>query len=145
MEAVSNLIGVNFDKEKEIVMEQQGGKKTILLVDDNAMQLRTLNEMLKQKYDVQMATSGMKALTLIGKKKPDIIFLDYEMPMCDGKMTLEMIREVEEARDIPVVFLTGVRDKEHIEAVLRLKPEGYLLKPASADKIYETLNKILGE
>lgn len=115
-----------------------------MLVDDNAMQLRTLNEMLKQKYEVQMATSGMKALTLIGKKKPDIIFLDYEMPMCDGKMTLEMIREVEEAKDIPVVFLTGVNDKEHIEAVLRLKPAGYLLKPASADMIFSTLDKFLG-
>jgi len=145
LEAVCKLIGVNYDNEKEAVIEQKEEKKVILLVDDNAMQLRTLNKMLKQKYDVQMATSGMKALTLIGKKKPDIIFLDYEMPMCDGKMTLEMIREVEEAKDIPVVFLTGVADKEHIEAVLRLKPEGYLLKPASADKIYETLKKLLGE
>ncbi|MBQ8821742.1 MAG: response regulator [Lachnospiraceae bacterium] len=124
--------------------EEKGRKKVILLVDDNAMQLRTLNEMLKQTYDVQMATSGMKALTLIGKKKPDIIFLDYEMPMCDGKMTLEMIREVEEAKDIPVVFLTGVNDKEHIEAVLRLKPAGYLLKPASAEMIFNTLDKFLG-
>lgn len=53
------------------------------------------------------------------------------------------VRELEEAKDIPVVFLTGVNDKEHIEAVLKLKPAGYLLKPASADKIYETLENIL--
>ncbi len=119
-------------------------KKNILLVDDSAIQLRALNEMLKDKYDVQMATSGMQALTMIGKKLPDLIFLDYEMPMCDGKMTLEMIRELEEAKDIPVVFLTGVNDKDHIEAVLKLRPAGYLLKPASADKIFETIGSILG-
>jgi len=76
---------------------------------------------------------------------PDVILLDYEMPMCDGKMTLQMIRELEEAKDIPVVFLTGVSEKEHIKAVLGLHPAGYLLKPASAEVIFETLNKILGE
>lgn len=142
---IQNLLGIDVSKKEEIVVEEKDKKKTILLVDDNAMQLRTMNGMLKQKYNVQMATSGMKALTLIGKKLPDIIFLDYDMPMCDGKMTLEMIREVDEAKDIPVVFLTGVSDKEHIEAVLKLKPEGYLLKPANADRIFEILDRILGE
>lgn len=92
-----------------------------MLVDDDGMQLRTLNGMLKDNYDIRMATSGMQALTLIGKKKPDLIFLDYEMPVCDGRMTLEMIRELEEAKNISVVFLTGVNDKEHIQAYLNLK------------------------
>ena len=81
----------------------------------------------------------------VGWGVPDVILLDYEMPMCDGKMTLQMIRELEEAKDIPVVFLTGVSEKEHIKAVLGLHPAGYLLKPASAEVIFETLNKILGE
>lgn len=145
LEKASELLQLCFDEEKETVTEKIPEKKCILLVDDNAMQLRTLNEMLRNKYDVQMATSGMKALTLIGKRVPDVIFLDYEMPMCDGKMTLQMIRELEEAKDIPVVFLTGVSDKEHIKAVLELHPAGYLLKPASADRIYETLDTLLGK
>lgn len=133
---------INMTYGDEGVMENNT-KKNILLVDDSVIQLRVLNEMLKDEYDVQMATSGMQALTMIGKKLPDIIFLDYEMPMCDGKMTLEMIRQVDEAKNIPVVFLTGVNDKEHIEAVIKLKPAGYILKPASKDKIYETINEIL--
>ena len=121
-----------------------GGKKSILLVDDSNIQLRALNELLKEKYEVRMATSGMQALTMIGKKLPDIIFLDYEMPICDGRMTLEMIRGLDEAKDIPVVFLTGVSDKEHIAAVLNLKPVGYLLKPAQASSIYDIIEKVLG-
>ena len=100
--------------------------------------------MLKEKYEVRVATSGMQALTLIGKKKPDMIFLDYEMPICDGRMTFQMIKELDEAKDIPIVFLTGVSDKEHIEAVLELKPAGYLLKPANADRIYNIIEKVLG-
>lgn len=143
LDMLGKLLEVDVDKENGTVEDNKGKKKVVLLVDDNAMQLRTLNEMLRGSFEVQMATSGMKALTLIGKKKPDIIFLDYEMPMCDGKMTMEMIREVEEAKDIPIVFLTGVRDKEHIEAVLRLKPAGYLLKPASVDMIFDCIQRIL--
>ena len=119
-------------------------KKSILLVDDSNIQLRALNDLLKTKYEVRMATSGMQALTLIGKKKPDMIFLDYEMPICDGRMTFEMIKELDEAKDIPVVFLTGVSDKEHIEAVLEMRPAGYLLKPANADRIYNIIEKVLG-
>ena len=119
-------------------------KKTVLLIDDNAVQIRTLNVMLKEKYNVLMTTSGVKALTLLEKKVPDIIFLDYEMPECDGRMTLEMIRQVEKVKDIPVVFLTGLNDKEHIDSVLELNPAGYLLKPASIDSILEMIDKVLG-
>ncbi len=121
------------------------GRKSVLLVDDSKIQLRSLSSALASRYDVQVANSGMKALTLIGKRIPDIIFLDYEMPMCDGKMTLQMIREVDEAKDIPVVFLTGMRDKEHIKEVLELKPAGYLLKPPNLDTIFQTIEDVLAK
>ncbi|MBP3339062.1 MAG: response regulator [Lachnospiraceae bacterium] len=140
MEEICRRINMTYGEEGVV---ENNVKKSILLVDDSVIQLRALNEMLKDEYDVQMATSGMQALTLIGKKLPDIIFLDYEMPMCDGKMTLEMIRQVDEAKDVPVVFLTGVNDKDHIEAVIKLRPAGYILKPASKEKIYETISEIL--
>ena len=141
-DTMCDMLGIssNDDTNIDILIS----KKSILLVDDSNIQLRALNELLKTKYEVRMATSGMQALTLIGKKKPDMIFLDYEMPICDGRMTFKMIKELDEAKDIPVVFLTGVSDKEHIEAVLELKPAGYLLKPANADRIYNIIEKVLG-
>ena len=131
------------DTDDNNSIDTDSSKKSILLVDDSKIQLHVLNEMLKQKYEVRMATSGMQALTMIGKKTPDIIFLDYEMPICDGRRTLEMIRELEESKDIPVVFLTGVSDREHIKAVLELKPAGYLLKPADSRRIYDIIEEIL--
>ena len=142
LDAICNILDSREDVQQSV--ETKGEKKSILLVDDSNVQLRALNELLKDKYEVRMSTSGMQALTMIGKKKPDMIFLDYEMPICDGKMTLEMIRGMEESKDIPVVFLTGVSDKEHIAAVLDLKPAGYLLKPADAERIYSIIEKVLG-
>ena len=79
----------------------------------------------------------------IGKKRPDLILLDYEMPVCDGRQTLEMIRADDEISDIPVIFLTGVNDREHIEPILALRPAGYLLKPPVQERILEAIKKAL--
>ena len=120
-------------------------KQQILLVDDNAIQLRALKGALQKYYDVAMATSGKEAVHMIEKKLPDMVFLDYEMPEWNGKMTLEQIRQIPGAEALPVVFLTGIKNKENIKAVLGLKPAGYLLKPANQDMIMDTIQKILGE
>lgn len=118
-------------------------KNQILIVDDDAMWLRTAKEWLKDKYEVTLTSSGTQAMTAIGKKKPDLILLDYEMPVCNGKQVFEMICADESTKDIPVVFLTGVSDKEHIAEVLMLKPAGYLLKPVAYQKLIDTLKKEL--
>ncbi len=119
-------------------------RKRIMLIDDNAIQLRTLKGILNESYDVDMVTSGLKAVKLIKERVPDLIFLDYDMPDCDGKETLKMIRQIRGAENVPAAFLTGVSSKDHIKAVLGLKPAGYILKPASMEKIYETVEHILG-
>ena len=147
-EEILDTVISKLDKNGSITRNKgndSGERKKLLLVDDNPVQLRMLNDALKGKYDVQMATSGMKAISMLEKSVPDLIFLDYEMPMCDGKMTLEMIRGLDDVKDIPVVFLTGIADKEHIQAVLDLKPAGYLLKTTSTDRIFETLERIFEE
>lgn len=141
------LCGILHISEEDIKTNQidsEEDRQCILLVDDNAFQLRTVKSMLEADYDVLMATSAMKAMTQIGRRIPNLIILDYDMPVCDGKMTFEMIRELDEAKNIPVLFLTGVKDIEHIKAVLSLKPAGYLLKPASQEEITERVVQILG-
>lgn len=118
-------------------------KKYILVVDDNGTTLRTVKSMLEERFEVSIAISGAQAMTSIGKKRPDLILLDYEMPVCDGRMTLEMIRADEELCDIPVIFLTGVNSKEHIKAVLALQPAGYYLKPPVKDMLIAKIEEIL--
>ncbi|MBQ7463888.1 MAG: response regulator [Lachnospiraceae bacterium] len=128
----------------DLVFDYEEEKKVILVVDDNATTLRGIKAILEKKYDVILANSGTKAIAQISRKKPDLILLDYEMPVCDGKQTFEMIRSDEEMADIPVVFVTGVNDKSHIHAVLRLKPAGYMLKPYEPEKLLATVEKVLG-
>ncbi|MGN1188140.1 MAG: PleD family two-component system response regulator [Lachnospiraceae bacterium] len=120
-------------------------KKLIMVVDDSSLSLRSIKAMLDQEYNVIVAMDGQKAIATIRNKKPDLILLDYEMPGWDGRRTLEAIRNDENIKDIPVMFLTGVKDKEHIAAVLKLNPAGYFLKPPEKDRIIEAIRKIFSD
>ena len=128
------------EKAQETAAEE---RKYILAVDDSGILLRNIKTMLEKDYDVAVANSGMMAVKQAKKRLPDLILLDYEMPEWDGRKTLEEIRNDEELKDIPVVFVTAVADKEHIAAVLNLRPSGYILKPIEQQKLYDTIEKAL--
>lgn len=103
-------------------------KRKILVVDDSGVMLHSIKGWLGKDYQVTLANSGLSAIKYMILNRPDLILMDYEMPVCDGRQTLEMIRSETEVADIPVIFLTGKGDKESIMKVMALKPEGYLLK-----------------
>ncbi len=141
--AICRRLGISEQALRANVPVKEDGRKKVLVVDDNAAALRSIKGMLEEKYQVTLANSGMKAMASIGKNHPDLILLDYEMPVCDGRQTLEMIRAEEDFEHIPVIFLTGVNDRAHIEAVLKLRPAGYLLKPAVPEKLIAAIEKAL--
>ena len=118
-------------------------KGYILVIDDDMSVLRSVKAMLEDEYEVSIATSGTSALKMMDKRLPDLVLLDYEMPHCDGRETLQMIRTVEKTKDIPVVFLTSITDQEHIDAVLGLSPLGYLVKPADPVALKEAVERVL--
>ena len=87
-----------------------------------------------------MADSGMKALQFLAKTIPDLILLDYEMPLMDGRQVLELLKNDEDFKKIPVIFLTGKNDTDSVKKVLELKPDGYILKSSGADKIINEID-----
>lgn len=121
-----------------------GEKKHILVVDDNAMVLRNIKGVLEEHYTVSVAASGTQAFLSIGKKMPDLILLDYEMPQMNGKEVLKELQADNELKEIPVVFLTSADSKEIVMELLALKPAGYILKPADTNLLLEKLRGILG-
>ena len=120
-------------------------KITVLIVDDNASLLRMLNLMLKDKYNVLAATSGDQVFSVIETRRPDVILLDYEMPVVNGRQILEKLRSDVKYKDIPVIFLTAMSDKKHIQSVLDLHPSGYLLKPPAAEMVLGEIEKAIRE
>ena len=82
------------EKLEEVVLNKDeiNSRKNILLVDDDAAFLHMAKGWLDSKYKVTIVSSGMQAITYIAKNMPDLILLDYEMPITDGPKILEMIR-----------------------------------------------------
>ncbi len=144
LKAVCSRLGLSLETAGGGVrVKDPAQKKNVLIVDDDPVTLRSIKKMLSEDFDVTVATSGIQAMTTIGKRRPDLILLDYEMPVCDGKQTLEMIRADWDLKDMPVIFLTGINDRAHIEAVIKLRPAGYLLKPMARDDLIAIIKKYI--
>ncbi len=117
--------------EKYLMKREQADSNTkpkILIVDDSMTIRHGMKQLLEGDYEVAMAESGVAAIRTITLNRPDLVLLDYEMPIVDGKQTLEMLRSEKSFEDIPVIFLTGRRDTATMIQVMPLKPAGYLLK-----------------
>ncbi|MDE6918145.1 MAG: response regulator [Lachnospiraceae bacterium] len=114
--------------QQKVAKKELSLKKKVMVVDDSEFMLKTLQDLLGSDYEVIIAKSGLSAIRGITLERPDLILLDYEMPVCDGSQVLEMIRAEEEFSGIPVIFLTSRVDRESVKKVIELKPEGYLSK-----------------
>lgn len=125
----------------EDASEKVSTKKTILVVDDDGAYLRSVKEWLSGHYQVVMVNSGMNAITYLASHKPDLVLLDYNMPVCDGPQTLEMIRSDDSLADTPVIFLTGKNDTESVKKALSIRPEGYLLKSMNPYQIVKSIGE----
>ncbi len=119
-------------------------KKKILVVDDSIVVQQSMKELFCKSYEVAIAQSGLAAIRCITLDRPDLVLLDYEMPVCNGSQVLEMIRAEKDFADIPVIFLTGRGDAESVKKVLSLKPAGYLLKSLKPEEIKKNIDKFFG-
>lgn len=116
--------------------EAENRRKHILVVDDDSEQLFHIKEQLEEFYDVTLVKSGEAAFKFLSKKIPDLILLDYLMPEKDGPQVLSEMRKTEAYAHIPVIFLTGVTERDSIIKVLsELKPQGYVVKPAKKSEL----------
>lgn len=130
------------DEVKEYLKKRETAstKPRVLVVDDSMTVRQHMGKLLSEDYDITLAESSIAAIRCITLNKPDLVLLDYEMPVCDGRQTLEMIRSDQALADIPVIFLTGRSDPESVQKVKSLKPAGYLLKNLEPAAIKENID-----
>lgn len=120
--------------------QQADSKPKILIVDDSATIRQHMKALLSEDYDISFAESGVAAIRMITLNQPDLVLLDYEMPVCDGRQTLEMLRSEKAFANLPVIFLTGRNDPESVIKVRSLKPTGYLLKHLQPAEIKQNID-----
>jgi putative two-component system response regulator len=120
-------------------------KPTLLVVDDTPANLSLLREILKERYKVKIATSGIKALKVAaGTPAPNLILLDIMMPKMDGYETCEKIKKLPETKHIPVLLLTAKGRDIDRQRGLDSGADDYITKPFSPNKLIGRVQEILG-
>lgn len=121
--------------------------KTAIIVDDEELSCELLKNLI-EKYQlpikvVGLANTGDKAITLINTLKPDIVFLDIEIPTYNGIEVMEKIKTSYKGT-IKFIIITAYSYFEYAQLSLRLGAKDILLKPIDSKQFIEMLNRVMG-
>jgi DNA-binding response OmpR family regulator len=119
-----------------MMAEQALPRDIVLLVDDSPEALGFLTEALEQSgFSVLIATSGASALNIVDRITPDLILLDAVMPGMDGFETCRRLKTSGCVTQVPVIFMTGLTETEHVVHALGAGGVDYLTKPINIDEL----------
>jgi len=120
--------------------------KTILIIDDDNDWVQMISKRLRiNGYQVEAAFDATQAVSQAIKLKPDLVLLDIRMPAGDGVGVLEKLRGNVNTFNVPVIALTGISDKQTIEAMAKLGASWYFVKPADMVELLEKIEEVLTE
>ena len=120
--------------------------RKILFADDERDILELLELTLEddERYRVLLAHDGEQALALCLKERPEVVFLDIQMPKLDGIGVCERLRQDPELADTKVVMLTGLARESEINRAMAAGADDYMTKPFSPTALHQKLLEALG-
>jgi len=108
---------------------KQSNKQTILLIEDDPLLIDIYSTKFKESgFEVQVADSGEKALSLLSKVSPSLIIMDIVLPHTDGWELLAVAQKQENLKNTKIVVLSNLGQKEEIEKGISLGADRYLIK-----------------
>jgi putative two-component system response regulator len=117
--------------------------KLIFIVDDNDANLTKAASVLEKEFRVLTMPSAQKMFLLLGKKHPNLILLDVEMPEMSGVEAAVKLKENPEWKDIPVVFLTGWTDDKLISDAMKAGALDVVSKPIVPSVLIDSVKKFI--
>lgn len=114
----------------------------IMVVDDNTVNLATVEQELSDRYDIIPMLTGRRAIKYLYRETCDMILLDVQMPIMDGIETLREIRTQENGVDVPVIFLTAKRDAQTVLEGSKLGIVDFITKPFDADDLKMRIDNV---
>ncbi len=114
--------------------------KKILIVDDYPANIKVLGELLRDNFDVFVATNGLKAVAVAREKMPDLILMDVMMPEMDGFSAATKIRSDKLTSDIPIIFITAKGETEDIVKGFEVGGQDYITKPFNPQELFARVN-----
>ncbi len=127
---------VQYAQENKEGNTDLSGKPHVLIIEDENFNITLLNDMLKDDYRITIATSGSEGLQMLEKNKIDLILLDILMVGMNGYEVCEKIKAQEKYRDIPVLFMTVMRETNDIIRAFQVGAVDYITKPIHYDELF---------
>ncbi len=121
----------------------KNSKANILVIDDDKNILRLIKSACSEFFNITTMLNADLIDKYFESKTVDLILLDYEMPGENGPQVFQRLRKIPNAARVPIVFLTGVSDRQKIQEVLSLKPQGYVLKPINMEKLFASIYSLI--
>src|ERR1700733_4679875 len=119
--------------------------KTVLIVEDNELNMKLFNDLVETRgHRIVQTRSGIEAVELARKHRPDLILMDIQLPEVSGLEVTKWLKDDQELRGIPVVAVTAFAMKGDEERIRQGGCEAYLSKPISVGKFIETVRHFLG-
>jgi len=121
--------------------------RAAFIIEDDGIDRTVLPEMISKERDwniVEAADAEAALGMLRGALRPDLCFLDLQMPQMDGLSLLREIRANPELRNLRIAVSSALQDREKIRSLAELKVAGYLLKPLAMTKVHATLKAATG-
>ena len=104
-------------------------KNSLLIVDDDALNLMILTQILRKDYQIRASSKGAAAVRMAAKHLPDLIILDIMMPDMDGYQVFAALKTQDKTAHIPVIFITGLDNRQDEKKGLQLGAVDYISKP----------------
>lgn len=118
--------------------------KTILIVEDNELNLKLFRDLLKANgFNTVETNEGIEAVGLARNAKPDLIIMDIQLPEISGLDITRKIKSDPEMKHIPVIAVTAFAMKDDEEKILQAGCEAYLSKPIAIDQFLSTVRRFI--
>jgi two-component system cell cycle response regulator DivK len=122
-----------------------GMAKTVLIVEDNELNMKLFHDLLEAHgYNTVATRNGVEAIDLARRHRPDLILMDIQLPEVSGLEVTKWIKDDPELHAIPVIAVTAFAMKGDEERIRQGGCEAYLSKPISVAKFMETIRRFLG-
>ena len=118
--------------------------KNVLIVEDNELNMKLFNDLLEANgYSTIQTRSGVEAVELTRRHRPDLILMDIQLPEVSGLEVIRWIKDDDGLKHIPIIAITAFAMKGDEEKILQGGCEAYLSKPISVVKFLETVRTYL--
>jgi len=121
--------------------EEDDNKPSVLIVDDVSSMLRAMQYALHDRYKVYILSKSEDAIDFLRTKKPDLILLDYLMPVINGFDLIPIIRALPDHKDTPIIIITTEGTIDHVNEAMGLGASDFIVKPFKPKELNDKVSK----